>query len=85
MSSSLVEFESDIINQKMDEDYSLDIFEKKTRTSEPTNKACQNNTLDFQAVSSEWQRYQMSFPRVKEARNYVSYCYKFCLSNTKDC
>jgi hypothetical protein len=43
------------------------IFEKMTRTSEPTKKACQKSTLDFQVVSSEWQRYQMSFPRVKEA------------------
>jgi hypothetical protein len=64
---SLVEFESDIINQKVDEDCSLDIFEKMTRTSEPTKKACQKSTLDFQAVSNEWQRYQMSFPRIREA------------------
>jgi hypothetical protein len=67
----LVEFESDIINQKVDEDCSLDIFEKMTRTSEPTKKFCQKSTLDFQmngkdikCLFQELEKHETMFPIV---------------------
>jgi hypothetical protein len=55
---SLVKFESDIINQKVDEDCSLNIFDKMTRTSEPTKNLVKRALLIFK-------RFQMNGKNIK--------------------
>jgi hypothetical protein len=61
----LIKFESDIIDQVVDEDCNLDIFEIVVYISKLT-KELTNEVLNVQAISSEYQRHQMSFSMVGE-------------------
>jgi hypothetical protein len=61
----LIEFESDSIDQVVDEDSNLDIFEMVVNISK-LMKELTNGVLNVQAISSGYQRHQMSFLMVGE-------------------
>jgi hypothetical protein len=61
----LIEFASDIIDQLVDENCNLDIFEMVVNISKLT-KELTNGVLNVQAISSRYQRHQMSFLMVGE-------------------
>ncbi len=54
----LIEFESDIIDQVVDEDCNLDIFEMVVNISKLV-KELTNGVLNVQGISSGYQRHEM--------------------------
>lgn len=77
-------FENVTINQDVDEDYSLEIFEMTTRTNEPQRSLSVGN-LWFKNVSNEYEIYQVFSLMVGEAWIYVFYSCIPCPSNLKHC
>ncbi len=61
----LIEFENDIIDQVVDEDCNLDIFEMVVNISKLV-KELTNGVLNVQAIFSGSQKYQMSFSMVRK-------------------
>jgi hypothetical protein len=61
----LIELESDIIDQVVDEDCNLDIFAMVVNISKLV-KELTNGVLNVQAISSGYQRHQMTFSMVGE-------------------
>jgi hypothetical protein len=61
----LFELESDIIHQVVDEDCNWDIFEMVVNVSKLV-KELTNGVLNVQAISSGYQRHQMTFSMVGE-------------------
>ncbi len=57
----LVKSKSGIVDQKVDEDCSLDIFEMIASISDSTKKLINKKARDFQATSSGYQRYEVPF------------------------
>jgi hypothetical protein len=60
----LVKSKSGIVDQKVDEDCSLDTFEMIASTSDSKKKLINKKTCDFQATSSGCQRYEVPFSMV---------------------
>jgi hypothetical protein len=68
----LVEFERGVVNQKVEKDKSLDIFEMTINTSEPTTKLVNKELLIFRCYQVDvkniecplqwWEKHESMFP-----------------------
>ncbi len=78
----LLEFEKGVVDQRVEEDKNLDIFEMTTSTSEPTMKLVnkellifrhyQVNVKDIKCPLQWWEKHESMFPTIGFcARNFL--------------